>query len=151
LVAWPALRSAAPPFFLHEVNPKKPTETSPGQAGVTSTRIEVFADAPDTFIERAVAAGAIAGSAIEDHRVPWGTHTVKVASRTRSGTTGPWATSHPWARSHADRASLECRIAYRLWPGSDAKCHCRGWASEIGRHGPDVHSGRYRMRVWSPR
>jgi PhnB protein len=62
------------PFFLHEVNPGNPTETSPGQAGVTSTRIEVFADDPDRFIERAVAAGAAAGPGIEDHRVPWGTH-----------------------------------------------------------------------------
>ena len=36
-------------FFLHEVNPKNPAETSPGQAGVTSTRIEVFVDDPDGF------------------------------------------------------------------------------------------------------
>lgn len=62
------------PFFLHQVNPENPTETSPGQVGVTSTRIEVFIDDPDTFIERAVAAGAVAGTAIEDHRMPWGTH-----------------------------------------------------------------------------
>jgi PhnB protein len=61
-------------FFLHEVNPENPAETSPAQAGVTSTRIEVFTDNPDDFIERAVAAGATAGAAIEDHRVPWGTH-----------------------------------------------------------------------------
>jgi len=62
------------PFFLHEVNPKNPAETSPDQAGVTSTRIEVFVDDPDTFIERAVAAGATPGAQITDHRVPWGTH-----------------------------------------------------------------------------
>jgi PhnB protein len=62
------------PFFLHEVNPENATETSPGLAGVTSTRIEVFVDDPDDVIERAVAAGAIAGAGIEDHRVPWGTH-----------------------------------------------------------------------------
>ncbi|MEU0550551.1 VOC family protein [Micromonospora sp. NPDC005979] len=62
------------PFFLHQVNPENPTETSPGQVGITSTRIEVFVEDPDTFIERAVAAGAVAGAAIEDHRVPWGTH-----------------------------------------------------------------------------
>ncbi len=62
------------PFFLHEVNPANPAETSPGQAGVTSTRIEVFLDDPDRFIERAVAAGATAGARIEDHRAPWGTH-----------------------------------------------------------------------------
>jgi uncharacterized glyoxalase superfamily protein PhnB len=62
------------PFFLHEVNPSNPTETSPDRAGVTSTRIEVFVDDPDNFVARAVAAGATAGAGIEDHRVPWGTH-----------------------------------------------------------------------------
>jgi uncharacterized glyoxalase superfamily protein PhnB len=62
------------PFFLHEVNPTNPKETSPGQAGVTSTRIELFVDDPDGFIERAVAAGATARSPIEDHDMPWGTH-----------------------------------------------------------------------------
>ncbi|MBR7825892.1 VOC family protein [Actinospica sp. MGRD01-02] len=62
------------PFFLHEVNPRNPTETSPAQAGATSTRIELFADDPDSFVERAVAAGATAGAAVEDHEVPWGTH-----------------------------------------------------------------------------
>ncbi len=62
------------PFFLHEVNPNNATETDPGQAAVTSTRIEVFVDDPDSLIERAVAAGATAGSAIEDHPRPWGTH-----------------------------------------------------------------------------
>ncbi|HEY3009928.1 MAG TPA: VOC family protein [Micromonosporaceae bacterium] len=68
------LEISGAPFFLHEVNPKNPTETSPDHAGVTSTRIEVFAEDPDTFIERAVGAGATAGAEIEDHRVPWGTH-----------------------------------------------------------------------------
>jgi PhnB protein len=68
------LEISGAPFFLHEVNPANPAETSPGQAGVTSTRIEVFADDPDNFMERAVAAGAIAGAGIEDHRAPWGTH-----------------------------------------------------------------------------
>jgi uncharacterized glyoxalase superfamily protein PhnB len=62
------------PFFLHEVNPGNPTEMSPVQSGVRSTRIEVFVDDPDGFIERALAAGASAGTPIEDHRMPWGTH-----------------------------------------------------------------------------
>jgi PhnB protein len=62
------------PFFLHEVNPSNPTETSPGQAGVTSTRVEVFVDDPDGFIERALGAGAVVVSSVEDHRMPWGTH-----------------------------------------------------------------------------
>jgi uncharacterized glyoxalase superfamily protein PhnB len=62
------------PFFLHEVNPANPAETDPAQAGATSCRIELFVDDPDGFVARAVAAGATAGSAVEDHQVPWGTH-----------------------------------------------------------------------------
>ena len=62
------------PFFLHQVNPENPAEGSPGQVGLTSTRIEVFVDDPDSFIARAIAAGARAGSPIEDHQVPWGNH-----------------------------------------------------------------------------
>ena len=62
------------PFFLHEVNPHNPAETSPGQAGATSVRVEVFTDDPDSFIARAVAAGAVPGSDVVNHQVPWGTH-----------------------------------------------------------------------------
>jgi PhnB protein len=62
------------PFFVHEMNPGNPRETTPQHAGVTSTRIEVFADDPDGLIERAVAAGATPRAAVEDHRAPWGTH-----------------------------------------------------------------------------
>jgi PhnB protein len=68
------LQVAGAPFFLHEVNPKNPTETSPDRAGVTSTRIELFVDDPDGFLERAIAAGATPGSPIEDHETPWGPH-----------------------------------------------------------------------------
>ena len=35
------------PFFLHQVNPSNPSERSPDQIGVTSTRIELFVDDPD--------------------------------------------------------------------------------------------------------
>jgi len=62
------------PFFLHEVNPHNPAESSPDRVGITSARIEVFVDDPDSFIARATAAGATAGSAIEDHEMPWGKH-----------------------------------------------------------------------------
>jgi uncharacterized glyoxalase superfamily protein PhnB len=62
------------PFFLHEVNPRNPTESGPDHVGATSTRIELFVDDPDAVIARAVAAGATAGSGVADHDVPWGTH-----------------------------------------------------------------------------
>jgi hypothetical protein len=93
------------PFFVHERNPGNPRETTPEHAGVTSSRIEVFADDPDSFIERAVAAGATPGAATEDHRAPWGTHR-QGGSKTRSVTTGPLVTSHPCVRTVPDRAAL---------------------------------------------
>jgi PhnB protein len=68
------LEIAGAPFFLHEVNSRNPAESSPDRAGVTTTRIEVFVDDPDSLIARAVAAGATAGSDIKDHQVPWGKH-----------------------------------------------------------------------------
>jgi PhnB protein len=68
------LQIGGAPFFLHEANPVKPAERSPGEIGATSTRIELFVEDPDAVLERAVAAGASLGSAIEDHQVPWGTH-----------------------------------------------------------------------------
>jgi uncharacterized glyoxalase superfamily protein PhnB len=68
------LHIAGAPFFLHEVNPDNPSETSPDRAGVTSVRIELFVDGPDAFVERAVAAGARPGSPVVDHQMPWGTH-----------------------------------------------------------------------------
>ncbi|MBV9466007.1 MAG: VOC family protein [Solirubrobacterales bacterium] len=68
------LEIAGAPFFVHESNPRNPAEESPDRVGVTSTRIEVFTGDPDGFIERALAAGATAGPALEDHDRPWGTH-----------------------------------------------------------------------------
>jgi uncharacterized glyoxalase superfamily protein PhnB len=62
------------PFFLHEVNPENPSETSPDQLAATSARIELFVDDPDAFMVRAIAAGASLGSELEDHQQPWGTH-----------------------------------------------------------------------------
>jgi uncharacterized glyoxalase superfamily protein PhnB len=61
-------------FFLHEANPGNPGETSPVEAGRTSTRIELFADDPDEFLARALAAGATLRSPVEEHVLPWGTH-----------------------------------------------------------------------------
>lgn len=54
------------PFFLHEVNPGNPAENSPQVVGATSVRVELFVDNPDAVIERALAAGATAGSPIEN-------------------------------------------------------------------------------------
>ncbi len=68
------LHVAGAPFFLHEVNPRNPGETSPDRAGVTSTRIELFVDDPDAFVARALAAGATPGSPVVDHERPSGTH-----------------------------------------------------------------------------
>ena len=61
------------PFFLHE--PTSEGFDSPAAIGRTTVRVEVFADDPDAFVARAVAAGAD-GSAdeIQDHQVPWGAH-----------------------------------------------------------------------------
>jgi PhnB protein len=68
------LQIGGAPFFLHEVNPRNPAETSPRRAGTTSTRIELFVEDPERYVERAVAAGATAGSPVTDHQVPWGNH-----------------------------------------------------------------------------
>ncbi len=62
------------PFFLHEANPENPTEDAPERAGVTSTRIELFADDPDAVLARAVSAGARPGSAVRYRETPWGKH-----------------------------------------------------------------------------
>ncbi len=83
------------PFFLHEVNPHNPAETSPVRAGVTSTRVELFVDDPDDVMARAVAAGATAGSTVEDHEAPWGPHR-------QGGFTDPFG--HNW--SVGDRSPL---------------------------------------------
>ena len=68
------LEISGAPFFLHEVNPGNPAERSPEQIGATSTRIELFVDDPDGVLERAIAAGALLGSEIEEHQSSWGTH-----------------------------------------------------------------------------
>ena len=62
------------PFFLHEINPKNPSETSPLEVGRTSTRIELFVDDPEELLEHAITAGATLSSPIEEHALPWGTH-----------------------------------------------------------------------------
>jgi PhnB protein len=59
-------------FFLGE--PANNGWESPAKLGITSTRVEVFCDDPDTFIARALEAGAKANLDIQDRQRPWGTH-----------------------------------------------------------------------------
>jgi uncharacterized glyoxalase superfamily protein PhnB len=60
-------------FFVGE--PANNGWESPAKLGITSTRIEVFCDDPDTFIARAVQAGANGGfDMIRNHEAPWGIH-----------------------------------------------------------------------------
>jgi uncharacterized glyoxalase superfamily protein PhnB len=84
------------PFFLHEAVPGKGQELSPGEAGFTTTRIEVFVAAPDELIERAVKAGATDVDTATDYDTPWGIHR-------QGGFTDPFG--HRW--SVGDRTPLE--------------------------------------------
>jgi PhnB protein len=61
------------PFFLAE--PAHNGWESPTVIGTTTTRIEIFMDHPDPFVERAIEAGAngVVGG-IQDHQRPWGKH-----------------------------------------------------------------------------
>jgi PhnB protein len=61
------------PLFLGE--PEKNGWETPAILGTRTVRIEVFVDDPDSFIERAVAAGADGSvDKIRDHVMPWGIH-----------------------------------------------------------------------------
>jgi PhnB protein len=84
------------PFFVHEAVPGRKAEPSPTHAGLTTTRIEVFVNEPDHFIDRACAAGATAVEPPTDHETPWGIHR-------QGGFTDP--SGHRW--SVGDRTPLE--------------------------------------------
>jgi uncharacterized glyoxalase superfamily protein PhnB len=60
------------PFYLGQ--PANNGWESPSKLGITSTRIEVFCDDPDSMIARAVDAGATMTIDIQNHQRPWGTH-----------------------------------------------------------------------------
>ena len=61
------------PFFLGE--PAQNGWDTPTTLGTRTVRVEVFVDDPDSFIERAVAAGADGSvDEVRDHEAPWGTH-----------------------------------------------------------------------------
>jgi PhnB protein len=67
------LEVAGAVFFLGE--PAKNGWESPAKLGVTSSRVEVFCNDPDGFIERAVQAGANGSiDKIRNHQAPWGIH-----------------------------------------------------------------------------
>ena len=88
------LELAGAPFFLGE--PASNGWESPSKLGITSTRVEVFCDDPDTLIAHALEAGAIGNlDDIRDHQMPWGTHR-------QGGFTDPFG--HIWLVS--DRSPL---------------------------------------------
>lgn len=69
-----ALSLQGAPFLVHEAVPGKVRESSPTDAGLTTTRIEVFVDAPEDLVDRASGAGASDVEPVSDHDTPWGTH-----------------------------------------------------------------------------
>jgi PhnB protein len=83
------------PFFVHEAVPGKTREPSPIDVGMTTTRIEVFVDAPAELIDRAGQAGATDLTPLTDLDAPWGTHR-------QGGFTDPFG--HRW--SVGDRSPL---------------------------------------------
>jgi len=61
------------PFFVG--TPENNGWEAPTKLGITSTRVEVFTDDPDSFIKRAVEAGANGDvDKIKNHEAPWGIH-----------------------------------------------------------------------------
>ena len=66
------LRIDGAPFFLAQ--PERNRWASPAELGTTTTRIEVFVDDPDAFVDGAAAAGAECHDPVRDHEAPWGTH-----------------------------------------------------------------------------
>ncbi len=60
------------PIFLGQ--PENNGWADPVEAGTTTVRVEVFVDDPDTFVRRAVEAGADGHDPVRDHEAPWGTH-----------------------------------------------------------------------------
>ena len=95
------------PFFVHEAVPGKNQEPSPTAVGLTTTRIEVFIDAPDDLIERAAQAGATDVEPVSEHVAPWGPHR-------QGGFTDPFG--HRW--SVGDRTPLQ------RFPGSSSPSAC---------------------------
>jgi uncharacterized glyoxalase superfamily protein PhnB len=67
------LEIAGAPFFIGE--PANNAWESPIKLGITTTRVEVFCDDPDSLIARAVTMGADGSiDRIRNHQAPWGVH-----------------------------------------------------------------------------
>lgn len=67
------LEIAGAPFFVGE--PANNGWESHSKLGITSTRVEVFCDDPDSLIARALEAGALGNVGdIQDHQTLWGIH-----------------------------------------------------------------------------
>jgi PhnB protein len=66
------LEIAGAPLFLGQ--PADNGWESPSKLGITSTRVEVFCDDPDTMIAHALEAGATIILDIQDNKRPWGIH-----------------------------------------------------------------------------
>ncbi len=67
------LEVAGAPFFLAQ--PANNGWASPTEIGTTTVRVEVFIDDPDSFVERAIEAGADGSrDSMQDHQAPWGKH-----------------------------------------------------------------------------
>ena len=66
------LEIAGAPLFLGQ--PANNGWESPSKLGITSTRVEVFCDDPDTMIAHALEAGATIILDIQDNQRPWGIH-----------------------------------------------------------------------------
>jgi uncharacterized glyoxalase superfamily protein PhnB len=61
------------PLFLGE--PENNGWSEPSSIGTTTVRVEVFVDDPDSFVARAVAAGADGTrDPVRNHQLPWGVH-----------------------------------------------------------------------------
>ncbi len=69
-----AMHLQGAPFLLHEAVPDTKQERSPTAAGLTTTRIEVFVEAPENLLARAALSGASDVQPVSDHDTPWGPH-----------------------------------------------------------------------------
>ena len=91
-----ALTIEGAPFLVHEAVPGRTGERAPAEAGLTTTRIELFVDDAGALIERAQLGGATRVEAPVARRAPWGVHR-------QGGFTDP--VGHRW--SVGDRTPLE--------------------------------------------